>query len=456
MTRLATPSVDITPQLQATLDLLAEMTSFRSVDGQLCEQRALAQWVETWLETELGAHPVLPVCQQLQQDAPPLVHARLDIGARKTLVLYNMYDVMPASDAGWDVPPFTGGVLEWPALGAVYVARGAENNKGPLAGMLMAVKNLLSAGLLTTNIEFIIEGEEEIGSGGLRRYLAQQPCPIAPAEAVLFPSLCEYGGGEPRIYLGFSGLSSGCLSVNGGDWGGPSAAIHASNAAWIANPVWRLVAALNAIGGAPDNQAVLAKITPDEPANVLLAELAKNFSIGDELRFRRSQKLSISGDTLHCLQHLLGCAVLNLAEIHSDPPGGRGVIPHRASAELAFRTPPGIDSAALIANVHQLLASPAFEGCELRLDDSYPGHRFSREATGVSELIASYQQHHASPQIWPWAPGCAPAYAFAPIAPAFLIGGLGHGGNAHSINEFVTLQGLQRFQHSVSDWIESF
>ncbi|WP_256739259.1 hypothetical protein, partial [Cronobacter sakazakii] len=42
-------------------------------------------------------------------------------------------------------------------------------------------------GRLTTNLEILLEGEEECGSGALRRYLARIPCPVSPALAVLFP-----------------------------------------------------------------------------------------------------------------------------------------------------------------------------------------------------------------------------------------------------------------------------
>jgi len=445
----------MSPSLQNTLALLEALTPFRSVAGELAEQQALAQWLEDWLVRELKTDVVLPVQQQLQQAAPPLVHARLDIGASSTIVLYNMYDVMPANDEGWQVPPFSGGLRDWPELGPVYIARGAENNKGPLAGMLMAVKNLLDQGLLAVNIEFLLEGEEEIGSGYLRRYLAQQPCPLPQARAALFPSLCEYGGGAPRLYLGFSGLSGGRLHIQGGSWGGPHQGIHASNAAWIANPIWRLLQALTTLAPAEDN-GVLAVREIDDEAESLLATLASTFSLSDELRFRHTERFSVSGDSLTSLRHLLSRAVLNLSAIDSSPAGARGVIPSSASAELALRVPPGIDHQALVDKLHQQLATEALAGVELQLDDSYPGHRFARHAPGVDELIASYQQQGTQPQIWPWAPGCAPAYAFAPIAPAFLIGGLGYGGNAHGVNEFVTLQGLQRFQQSISDWLILF
>lgn len=441
--------------LTSTLDLLRQISPFESVAGNLVVQQALAQWLEDWLVHEADAQVCYPVKEQLAETAPPLVHVRIDIGAPETLVLYNMYDVMPATKDGWQFDPFVGGIAHWPDKGEVFVSRGAENNKGPLAGMLQVVKDLYHTGHLHTNIEILLEGEEETGSGHLRRYLAQTPCPVDPAQAVLFPSLCEYGGGAPRIYLGFTGMSTGRLCVKGGSWGGPTAAIHASNAAWIANPAWRLVQALNALAPAQAN-GVLETRPLDDEASLLLDELAQTFKLGDELRFRRSEKLAIAGDTFSCLSWLLGCAVLNISDLASSPHNGRGVIPYQACAELALRTPPGIDSQALLHRLRNLLQNPTLAGAELEIDDSYPGHRFSLEDAGVLELMTSYHQQQARPQIWPWAPGCAPAYAFTPVAPAFLIGGLGEGGNAHGVNEFVTLQGLERYQQSLRDWLLAF
>lgn len=441
--------------LNATLALLRQITPFESVAGNLAQQQALAQWLEEWMVHELDAEVVYPVSEQRADVAPPLVHIRVDIGAPETLVLYNMYDVMPAARDGWEADPFVGGLAHWADKGDVFIARGAENNKGPLAGMLMVVRDLYHAGHLHTNIEILLEGEEEIGSGHLRRYLARQPCPIDPAQAVLFPSLCEYGGGAPRIYLGFTGMSAGRLCVKGGSWGGPTAAIHASNAAWIANPAWRLVQALSAIAPAHAN-GVLHTQPIDDQAGQLLEDLALTFNLADELRFRRSEKLLIAGDTYSSLAWLLGSAVLNISDLASSPQGGRGVIPWQACAELALRTPPGIDADVLLHRIRDRLQNPAFEGVELQLDDSYPGHRFTMDDPGVLELMTSYHQQQARPQIWPWAPGCAPAYAFASVAPAFLIGGLGEGGNAHGVNEYVTLRGLQRFQQSLRDWLLAF
>lgn len=92
-------------------------------------------------------------------------------------------------------------------------------------------------------------------------------------------------------------------------------------------------------------------------------------------------------------------------------------------------------------------------GAALLLDDAYPGHRLPADAPGVAALLDAYRAAGAASQVWPWTIGAMPAYAFAALAGSFLVGGLGHGGNAHGIDEFVTLEGIDRFIGSLLAWI---
>jgi acetylornithine deacetylase/succinyl-diaminopimelate desuccinylase-like protein len=87
------------------------------------------------------------------------------------------------------------------------------------------------------------------------------------------------------------------------------------------------------------------------------------------------------------------------------------------------------------------------------LEDAYPGHAFGTAPAGLAALVSAYEAAGAAPQIWPWAIGAAPAHAFAAVAGSFLIGGLGHGGNAHGVDEFVTLAGIDRFLASLLHWL---
>ncbi len=421
-----------------TLDLLAEWTPIRSVVGNEAGLKAMAQTLVAHLRDDLGA---TIVADGLKLD-PPVVHARIERGAPVTILLYNMYDVMPATPAGWSVDPFIGGVVGGPN-GPRYVARGAENNKGPMVAMLVALAHLIDTAGLDANVEILLEGQEETGSGAIRRYLTAADTPVRKVSTALFPSFCEYGGGPPRIFFGFKGLAHGTISIESGDWGGPMKPCHASNSPWIANPIWKLASAL--AGLADGLRGEVALPTPLIP---VLDELAAAFDPQAELAFRATSRFSREDTPRNMLVHVLTAAHLNLAEITSQPLGGRSVIPTSASARFDMRLPPGLHAEAETARLARDCA-PAV----LALDDAYPGCWFDPAALGFAELANSYRTLGAKPQSWPWAIGAAPAYAFAGVSDAFVIGGLGHGGNAHGPDEFVELVGIDRFIQSLLLWL---
>lgn len=432
----------------AALDLTRQWCEIPSVKGDERQIARQADAVVSWLKTELGATIVSAASSN---GRPPVIHARIDVGAEKTVILYNMYDVMPASPEGWSVDPFKGEIVDLEGIGESFVARGAENNKGPLAGMLFAVKALADAGKLRVNVEILVDGEEESGSGAMRDYLAAPDCPVRKSASAIFPSFCEYGGGAPRVYLGFSGIAKGEVRVEGGAWGGPKSAIHSSNAPWIANPASRLVEALSLIGKPPTGE--LSKIAIDAEAAGIISDLAKAFDPAAELRFRKTEAFSLEGDAPTLLEHVLSTASFNISSLESMPLSLDGVIPHGARAAFELRTPPSLDPADFLGQYRTALETAP--SAILNVADSYPGFRFRADAPGVSALLKSYETTaNAAPQIWPWAIGAAPAYAFAPHANSFLLAGAGRGGNAHGIDEFMTLEGFRRFIQSITLWLE--
>lgn len=432
----------------AALDLTRQWCEIPSVKGDERQIARQADAVVEWLKTELGA---TIVSAESSNGRPPVIHARIDVGAEKTVILYNMYDVMPASPEGWSVDPFKGGIVDLEGIGKSFVARGAENNKGPLAGMLIALKALADAGKLRVNVEILVDGEEESGSGAMRDYLAASDCPVRKSASALFPSFCEYGGGALRVYLGFSGIAKGEVRVKGGAWGGPKAAIHSSNAPWIANPASRLIEALSLIGKPPTGE--LKKIAIDAEAAGIISDLAKAFDPAAELHFRKTEAFSLEGDVQALLEHVLSTASFNISSLESMPLGSDGVIPHGARAAFELRTPPSLDPADFLGQYRTELEKAP--GAILNIADSYPGFRFRADAPGVSALLKSYKTTaNTPPQIWPWAIGAAPAYAFARHANSFLLAGAGRGGNAHGIDEFMTLEGFRRFIQSITLWLE--
>src|SRR5437867_604540 len=89
---------------------------------------------------------------------------------RHTVLIYGHYDVQPPDPVRlWDSPPFE------PVLKNGYVfARGATDNKGQILSHILGVQEQIeAAGDLPVNLHFVIEGEEEIGSGNLGNFLHQ-------------------------------------------------------------------------------------------------------------------------------------------------------------------------------------------------------------------------------------------------------------------------------------------
>ena len=422
---------------QDSLALLRDWTRIESVAGEAAGLRRMAGAVAATLRDDLGAELI----SDIGTGEAPVVHARIDRGAAVTILLYNMYDVMPANPVGWSVPPFAGGIADLPGIGPCYVARGAENNKGPLAGMLVALGALLKADCLHANIEIVVEGQEESGSAALRHYLLDPSTLVRRSDAALFPSFCEYGGGPPRVYLGTKGIAHGRIRVADG----PARAIHSSNAPWIVNPLWRLIGALSRL---PDGWLGTCPLPAD--MQPVLAKLAAGFDLRRELAFRHTAGFSMAGDAAALLEAVLTTTSLNLASMTVEPPDGRAVIPCAAEARFDLRLPPGIDPATILA---QLRATLAGGSAELLVDDSYPGQRFAATHPAVDALVRTYQEAGTAPQIWPWSIGAMPAYAMEAVASCFLIGGLGRGGNAHGVDEFVTLEGLDRFIGSMLAWL---
>jgi acetylornithine deacetylase/succinyl-diaminopimelate desuccinylase-like protein len=122
-----------------------------------------AQWVADKLAS-LGLDKV----NIFQTEGHPVVYAEtLKAESAPTVLIYGHYDVQPAEPLDkWDSNPFTPEVR-----GDNLYARGATDMKGQVAATIAAVEAILETSLLPVNVKFIIEGEEEIGSPNLGKFI---------------------------------------------------------------------------------------------------------------------------------------------------------------------------------------------------------------------------------------------------------------------------------------------
>lgn len=105
--------------------------------------------------------------------ALPLVAAeRMNAGPNKpTLLIYGHLDLQPVRGEAWDHPPHEPIVKD----GRLY-ARGAADDMGGWVSHIAALEAWLSVvGELPLNVKLVIEGEEEIGSPNLERYMDEFP-----------------------------------------------------------------------------------------------------------------------------------------------------------------------------------------------------------------------------------------------------------------------------------------
>ena len=133
----------------------------------------------------------------------PLIYADwLNAPGKPTVLVYGHYDVQPVDPINlWDSPPFEPTIKD----GKIY-ARGATDDKGQMYMHIKTVEAYMKTeGTLPLNVKFIIEGEEEIGSGNLEEFVNKNQ-ELLKCNAVLISDTSLYGPGIPTLTYGLRGL----------------------------------------------------------------------------------------------------------------------------------------------------------------------------------------------------------------------------------------------------------
>ncbi|WP_407556600.1 dipeptidase [Winogradskyella sp. 4-2091] len=151
-----------------------------------------------------------------------------------TVLVYGHYDVQPPDPLDlWNSPPFEP-VIQKTDLhpeGAIF-ARGACDDKGQMYIHVKAMEYMTSNNELPCNVKFMIEGEEEVGSVNLAKFVAANREKLTN-DVILISDTGMIAKDVPSITTGLRGLSYVEVEVTG-----PNRDLHSGlYGGAVANPI---------------------------------------------------------------------------------------------------------------------------------------------------------------------------------------------------------------------------
>jgi acetylornithine deacetylase/succinyl-diaminopimelate desuccinylase-like protein len=145
-----------------------------------------------------------------------------------TVLVYGHYDVQPPDPLDlWHSPPFEPVVKD----GKIF-ARGACDDKGQVFMHVKAFEAMMKTNSLPCNVKFMIEGEEEVGSDNLGKFVSENKSKLK-ADVILISDTSIIANDTPSIDVGLRGLSYLEVEVTG-----PNRDLHSGvYGGAVANPI---------------------------------------------------------------------------------------------------------------------------------------------------------------------------------------------------------------------------
>lgn len=224
---MSDPVSYLTENADRYVEDLKQLLSIPSVSADsrhLEDMHRAADWMQERFETAGLKSEVVPTAGH------PIVTAEW-CGAEgaPTVLIYGHYDVQPPDPVEkWTSPPFEPTVRD----GKIW-ARGATDDKGQMITHLFGVEAWLqSSGKLPVNVKFVIEGEEEVGSDNLDKFLEANKESLSCDVAVVSDT-SQYAPGMPAITYGLRGITACEVTLHG-----PAKDLHSGMfGGTVANPL---------------------------------------------------------------------------------------------------------------------------------------------------------------------------------------------------------------------------
>ncbi|MGB9858198.1 MAG: M20/M25/M40 family metallo-hydrolase [Dictyoglomaceae bacterium] len=295
------------------------------------------------------------------KDGYPVVYGELMVGAEKTIIFYNHYDIQPVDPLEeWETDPFKPIIKD-----GKIIARGVADNKGNIVSRLKAVESYLKAyGNLPVNIKWVIEGEEEIGSIHLLEFIKKYKDKLV-GEGIIWESGGRDSKGYPHLSFGCKGLIYLEIISKKGERD-----LHSAFASIVENPVWYLISALNTLKDAKNDKILIPGFYDDilEPSSEEIELLEKYPIEEEELKKELGIDNFICGLTgIELYKKLLYSPTCNICGIYAGytGEGSKTVLPYFAKTKLDFRLVPNQRAKELFEKIKSYLEEKGFKDLEI-------------------------------------------------------------------------------------------
>ncbi|HXT83920.1 MAG TPA: M20/M25/M40 family metallo-hydrolase [Verrucomicrobiae bacterium] len=389
---------------------------------------------------------------------PPIVFGEVKSKSNplgKTILFYNHYDVQPIDPIEkWDEDPFSGKVD-----GNVIFGRGSSDDKGELITRLKAVEYFLrQTGDVPCNIKFVIEGEEEIGSPNLNKYLLEYIEKFS-CDIVIWESGYIDDKGRAILSLGQKGILNVELSIQG-----PNRDVHSSLAVAIENPAWKLVSILSTLYDGHGKILIDGWYDEDEKLTKMeLQQIDKELFDAESFKKEYGIKNFVNNVSSSEIKKNLAiqptCNISGLYSGYVDQ-GVKTIIPSSASAKIDFRLVPFMDPKLQFNKLISYLRSKGYSEDDLQITflSGEPAYRTPLENPYVNLAIRAAKKIFNDVILNISSPGTGPMYAFKKFlnVDSICIGSTILPNKMHSPNEFTNIDLLNKATKCFIEIIKEF
>jgi acetylornithine deacetylase/succinyl-diaminopimelate desuccinylase-like protein len=446
--RLAPAFEYVDRHVEPFVERLQRLARLPSVSAHAQRLPETADLVEE-LARDVGAET-----EQIPLDGgPPLVYGKIAGTGRRTLQLYNHYDVQPEDPLDlWHSDPFAAELRD----GRVW-GRGVSDNKGNLVARLCALEAYQQTlGPLPLTVTLLYEGEEEIGSPHLHQFTnSERGRPMVTVDGCVWEGGSTDSSGRPVLGLGCKGdvyveLRARSAGID----------LHSSWASVVPNAAWRLTWALATLKDPTTHRCLIPgfydRVLPPSARSLELAD-REPLSLDELNRLFGVRELMHDWDGGEARRHYLfdpTCTISGLTSGYQGP-GSKTVLPAEATAKVDFRLVPDQEPAEIIRLLRRHLDAQGYVDVEIveiegegeRASRTDPDHPFVGVVADTARLI-----YGKEPLLMPTMAGTGPQHVLCGQfgVPAVSAGIGNPRSNAHAPNEnIVVADYVQGIKHMI-------